>query len=58
MAQLPRARSVQELAGMGAWWANDPWFWWELLAVLGAIIAALVALVIVVRLGSRRRPRV
>ena len=43
---------------MTSWWANDPWMWWELIAILVAIITALVAVFIVARLGSQRRPRV
>ncbi len=32
---------------MGAWWANDPWIWWESLAIVGAIVSAIVLFIIV-----------
>ena len=40
---------------MGAWWANDPWVWWESLAVLAALVSALIAIFIIARLGRDER---
>ncbi len=37
---------------MGAWWANDPWVWWEAFAILGAVIAALVAIIVIAQVGK------
>ncbi len=36
---------------MGAWWANDPWVWWESFAILGSIVAAIVAIIIAAQIG-------
>lgn len=40
---------------MGAWWANDPWVWWETLAMVGAITTAVVLIIIIAILGSDER---
>ena len=37
---------------MGPWWANDAWFWWELFAIFGAVIAAIVAIIIIAKVGN------
>ncbi len=40
---------------MGAWWANDPWVWWESLAILAALVSAIIAIVIVALVGRDER---
>ncbi len=37
---------------MGAWWANDPWIWWESLAIIAAIVTAIVLIVIIGIVGN------
>ncbi len=37
---------------MGAWWANDPWIWWEALASVAAIILAIGVIIVIARVGD------
>lgn len=37
---------------MGAWWANDPWIWWESLALLAAVITAIALIIVIAALSN------
>lgn len=39
---------------MGAWWANDPWVWWESLALVGAVVMALTLIIIIAIVSTDR----